>query len=75
MTELVAEFSSVEYMTDTKLSRLKRIPKATIDAVPNHHPFELKYHSLTKVPWETCAQVLDTVDQKTHLLRGWRKPG
>jgi hypothetical protein len=59
---------------DVALGQIERA-KATIDAVPKQHPFELKYHSLTKVPWETCAQVLDTVDQKTHLLRGWREPG
>jgi|SRR5215831_2874023 len=34
MTELVAEFSSVEYMTDTKLSRLKRIPQGRDDSQP-----------------------------------------
>jgi hypothetical protein len=27
MTELVVEFSASEYMTDTQLSRLKRIPQ------------------------------------------------
>jgi superfamily II DNA or RNA helicase len=59
---------------DVALGQLERA-KATIDAVPQQHPFELKYHSLTKIPWEACAQVLDTVDQKTHLLRGWRDSG
>jgi hypothetical protein len=59
---------------DVALGQIERA-KATIDAVPKHHPFALKYHSLTKVPWEACVQVLDTVDQQTHLLRGWRDSG
>jgi len=29
VTELLAEFSSSAYMTDTKLSRFKRIPRYT----------------------------------------------
>jgi superfamily II DNA/RNA helicase len=45
--------------------------KMTIDAVPRQYPFEIKYHEMKKVPWESCAVVLDSVDRKEHLLRGW----
>jgi hypothetical protein len=33
--------------------------RTTIDAVPRQHPFEMKYHKITKVPWESCTRVLD----------------
>ncbi|MEW6540805.1 MAG: phospholipase D-like domain-containing anti-phage protein [Bacillota bacterium] len=52
---------------------LGRIEKArqTIDAVVQQHPFELKYHQLQKVPWESCATVLDAADRRRHLMQGW----
>lgn len=46
--------------------------KQTIDAVPQKHPFELRYHKVEKVDWETCALVLDSVDRRKHLSKGWR---
>ncbi len=46
--------------------------KQTIDAVPKRHPFELRYHKVEKVDWETCAVVLDSVDRKKHLSKGWK---
>jgi superfamily II DNA/RNA helicase len=42
-----------------------------IDAVPKQHPFEIKYHRLEKVPWESCSRVLDATDRKQHLIKGW----
>lgn len=46
--------------------------KKTIDALPKKHPFEIKYHQrLDKVDWESCAQVLDTIERRRHLSRGW----
>jgi hypothetical protein len=45
--------------------------KKTIDAVPQQHPFELKYHNMTKVPWESCARVLDATNRRQCLSRGW----
>jgi hypothetical protein len=36
MTELVVEFRASAYMTDTQLSRLKRIPKPTTKRSLNH---------------------------------------
>ena len=45
--------------------------KQIIDAVPKQHPFEIKYHNLEKVPWESCSKVLDATDRKQHLMKGW----
>ena len=45
--------------------------KKTIDAAPQQHPFELKYHHMTKVPWESCARVLDATNRRQYLSRGW----
>ncbi len=45
--------------------------KQIIDAVPNQHPFELRYHQVKHVPWESCSKVLDAADQKRHLTQGW----
>jgi hypothetical protein len=43
----------------------------TIDAVPKQHPFDMKYHQITKVPWESCAKVLDATNRRQCLARGW----
>lgn len=45
--------------------------KKTIDAVYKQHPFEIKYNQIKKVPWESCARVLDTVDRRRYLKQGW----
>jgi len=45
--------------------------KQTINAVPQKHPFEFKYHQVKKVPWESCTTVLSASDRKQHLLQGW----
>jgi superfamily II DNA/RNA helicase len=46
----------------------------TIDKVPEQHPFHLKYHKITKTPWESCTQVLDATEQLRCLSQGWGKP-
>ena len=46
--------------------------RQTIDAVPVKHPFEIRYHKIDKVNWETCATVLDSNDRKKHLSQGWK---
>lgn len=46
--------------------------KQTINAVPEKHPFEIRYHKIDKVDWETCAMVLDATDRKKYLSRGWK---
>jgi superfamily II DNA/RNA helicase len=55
---------------DVALGKIEKA-KQTIDAIPEHHPFEIRYHRLEKVPWETCSRVLDAGDRKEHLLKGW----
>lgn len=45
--------------------------KQTIDAVPEQHPFELRYHQIEKVEWESCSRVLDANERKRCLLNGW----
>ena len=42
-----------------------------IDAVQKQHPFEIKYNEVTKVPWESCAQVLDSAERRKYLTQGW----
>jgi superfamily II DNA or RNA helicase len=46
--------------------------KQTIDAVQKQHPFEIKYHQIKKIPWESCAKVLDTNERLKHLSLGWQ---
>ena len=50
MTELVVEFGSSAYMTDTKLSRLKRIPK--------------EFAKLPRVTKEDLTLVLEPMGQR-----------
>lgn len=56
---------------DVALGEIERAQK-TIDAVPKQHPFEMRYHEIRKIPWESCAKVLDSTQRKQQLLRGWR---
>jgi Helicase conserved C-terminal domain len=59
---------------DVALGQIEQA-KMTIDAVPTQHPFEIKYHEMKKVPWESCAVVLDSAERKDHLLQGWADMG
>ena len=45
--------------------------RQTIDRVPNKHPFELRYHEVGRVDWESCARVLDDAAKRQSLTRGW----
>lgn len=45
--------------------------KQVINLVPKQHPFEMKYSKVEKVPWESCAKVLDTSSRKRYLSQGW----
>ena len=47
----------------------------TIDAVPQQHPFALRYREVTKVDWESCARVLDDTVRRERLACGWRAVG
>lgn len=57
---------------DIALGEIERAKK-TIDAVPKKHPFGLRYHTIEKVDWETCARVLDAEERKRLLTQGWAK--
>ena len=52
---------------------LGKLEKArqTIDAVPEQHPFALRYHEVERVNWESCARVLDDGERRRSLSRGW----
>ena len=45
--------------------------KRTIDAVPERHPFALRYHEVRHVDWESCARVLADDARREVLARGW----
>jgi superfamily II DNA or RNA helicase len=46
--------------------------KRRIDAVPERHPFEIRYHEgVDPVDWESCGEVLDGHEQRRLLIRGW----
>ena len=44
----------------------------TIDAVPERHPFELRYRDVHRVDWESCARVLDDDVRRERLASGWK---
>lgn len=44
----------------------------TIDMVPKQHPFQLRYHRIKPVDWESCARVLDGRDRKSCLSGEWQ---
>ena len=45
--------------------------KRTIDAVPEQHPFPLRYHEVRRVDWESCARVLADDARRAVLACGW----
>lgn len=42
-----------------------------IDAIPEQHPFEVRYTAVEKVDWESCATVLSAAEKKRVLREGW----
>jgi superfamily II DNA/RNA helicase len=54
---------------DVALGELDKA-RRTIDAVPKRHPFELRYHRIEKVDWESYARVLDSEERRRFLSRG-----
>lgn len=47
--------------------------KKKINEVPKKHPFDIRYQEkVEKVDWENCVKVLDSVERKRHLMRGWK---
>jgi superfamily II DNA or RNA helicase len=45
--------------------------RRTIEAVPPKHPFEIRYDNITPINWESCARVLDDIERRKYLLKGW----
>ena len=45
--------------------------RKTIDAVPQAHPFELRYRDVQPVDWESCTRVLDEDARRQQLEEGW----
>ena len=45
--------------------------KKIIDAVPEKHPFDLRYEKIERIDWESCAQVLSNDVKKEILMRPW----
>ena len=45
--------------------------KQTIDAVPQEHPFEMRYRDVQHVDWESCARVLNNDARRGLLEDGW----
>ena len=43
----------------------------TIDAVPEQHPFALRYREVRHVDWESCARVLDDAARRERLTNSW----
>ncbi len=45
-----------------------------IDAVPQQHPFEIRYErqAIGHIDWESCATVLSEKEKYRNLLDGWR---
>ena len=42
-----------------------------IDALPERHPFEIRYQQVEKVDWESCATVLSADAKREALREGW----
>ena len=43
-----------------------------IDEVPDKHPFENRYNRDVKhIDWESCSKVLDNIEKRQFLKKGW----
>jgi len=49
----------------------KEQAKKIIDAVPQSHPFEIRYADIEKIEWESCREVLDRLEKKRILKKCW----
>ncbi|MCH8487760.1 MAG: phospholipase D-like domain-containing protein [Candidatus Cyclonatronum sp.] len=45
--------------------------KRRINALPDEHPFEIKYHRMHNIPWETVKKVLYAQDKRAYFQEGW----
>jgi superfamily II DNA or RNA helicase len=55
---------------DVALGQIEKA-KRIIDAVPEKHPFDIRYERIEPVDWESCTQVLDKAAKKEALMRSW----
>lgn len=55
---------------DVALGDIEKAQK-TIDAIPDQHPFSIRYNTIQKTPWESCSQVLQARERKKHLSQAW----
>jgi superfamily II DNA/RNA helicase len=42
-----------------------------IDAIPQSHPFDLRYTQVEPIDWESCKEVLDAQEKRRILSQGW----
>lgn len=49
----------------------KQRAEKIIDALPNAHPFEVRYTQVEKIDWESCREVLDAEEKVRLLSAGW----
>ncbi len=56
---------------DVALGEIDKARKV-IDSVPDRHPFDLRYNKITRVNWESCTTVLNSISRKQYLTRGWK---
>lgn len=45
--------------------------KKIIDAVPEKHPFDLRYEKIEQTDWESCTEVLSSIAKKEILMKPW----
>ncbi len=55
---------------DVALGEIEQAKRA-IDAVPDKHPFEIRYQKIERIDWESCAQVLSGAAKRKALMRSW----
>jgi superfamily II DNA or RNA helicase len=47
--------------------------KQIINALPEKHPFDIRWNKIEKVPWESCATVLESAEKRVYLSKPWAK--
>ncbi len=55
---------------DVALGRIEEAKKR-IDAIPEQHPFDLKYQKISRVDWESCESVLSAPAKRQLLKKAW----
>jgi len=48
----------------------KEKAREIIDALPQQHPFEMKYNRIEQLGWESCSEVLNDIERREKLLEG-----